>query len=92
MEGFFTGASQILNLLGVLLRFVGVVVFGVALGWLTLTAFKRETSLVLSGSSPGGFLWLFRSSILEIRSGCVGWINPWDRSGTFTLGNETTQS
>jgi hypothetical protein len=75
MEGFFTGASQILNLLGVLLRFVGVVVFGVALGWLTLTAFKREIPC----------------SILEIRPRCPWWIDPWNRSGTFTLGNETTK-
>lgn len=36
--------SQILNIIGVLIRFVGVILFGLAIGWFTLTAFKRETT------------------------------------------------
>jgi|APHig6443717497_1056834.scaffolds.fasta_scaffold320512_1 uncharacterized membrane protein YesL len=77
MEGFFTGASQILNLLGVLLRFVGVVVFGVALGWLTLTAFKRETP------------WYYQAVVLVVFFGffaAVFWKSDPGVLGGLTLG------
>ena len=77
MDAFFTGASQVLNLLGVLFRFVGVVVFGVALGWLTLTAFKRETP------------WYYQAVVLVVFFGffaAVFWKSDPGVLGGLTLG------
>lgn len=73
MEGFFNGASQILNLLGLF----GVLVFGVALGWFTITAFKRETS------------WYYQAIVLVVFFGffaVVFWKSDPGVLGELTLG------
>ena len=73
MEGFFNGASQILSLLGLF----GVLVFGVALGWFTITAFKRETS------------WYYQAVVLVVFFGffaIVFWKSDPGVLGELTLG------
>jgi F0F1-type ATP synthase assembly protein I len=69
--------SQILNILGVLVRFVGVIVFGLAVGWLTLTAFKRETP------------WYYQAVLLVVFFGffaAVFWNSNPGVLGGLTLG------
>ena len=73
MEGLFNGASQILSLLGLF----GVLVFGFALGWFTITAFKRETP------------WYYQAVVLVVFFGffaIVFWKSDPGVLGELTLG------
>ncbi len=72
MEEFFVGASQVLNLLGVLLRFIGVVIFGLGVGWLTLTAFKRETPWYYQAVLLVVFFGFFASIFWKSDPGLLG--------------------
>lgn len=77
MGDFFSVSASILNLLGVLIRFVGVVVFGLAIGWLTLTAFKREGA------------WYYQAVVLVVFFGffaSVFWKSDPGLLGGLTLG------
>lgn len=69
--------SQIMNIVGVLVRFIGVIVFGLAIGWLTLTAFKRETT------------WHYQAVLLVVFYGffaAVFWQSNPGMLGGLTLG------
>jgi hypothetical protein len=68
MEGLFNGASQILSLLGLF----GVLVFGVGLGWFTITAFKRETSWYYQAVVLVVFFGFFTAVFLKSDPGVLG--------------------
>lgn len=69
--------TQLLSIFGVLIRFIGVIVFGLALGWLTLAAFKKETT------------WHYQAVLLVVFFGffaAVFWHSNPGMLGGLTLG------
>jgi F0F1-type ATP synthase assembly protein I len=64
--------SQVMTIIGVLIRFVGVIIFGLAIGWLTLTAFKRETPWYYQAVLLVVFFGFFASIFWKSDPGLLG--------------------